>query len=229
MSSTATNVTTFSLGSEDPLALLPRTPVREYRKNEIIYDPEDGNEALYLVIDGRVKVSRLAEGGKEVVLDFYHKDDFFGETGFLAARHHGEQATALDKTSVMQWSIAELKRLMMRTPALGAAMWRVLAQKIRDANDRVESFCLDPINRRLVKALLHLGERFGQAGEDQLLHLVPITHDQLARYVGTSREIVTQYMNQFRRDGLLRYSRRGVDLDVAALKRFLTNSHSVAA
>ena len=89
MSSTATNVTTFSPGSEDALALLPRTPVREYKKNDVIYDPEDRNEALYLVIDGRVKVSRLAEGGKEVVLGFYHKDDFFGETGSLGANHHG--------------------------------------------------------------------------------------------------------------------------------------------
>lgn len=229
MSSTATNITTFSLGPEDPLALLPRTSVRTYKKNDLIYDPEDHNEALYLVIDGRVKVGRLAEGGKEVVLDFYHKDDFFGETGFLGANHHGEQATALEKTSVMLWSVTELKRLMMRTPALGSALLRVAAQKIHDANDRIESFCLDPIHRRLAKALLRLGERFGQPGEEQLLHLAPTTHEQLARYVGTSREIVTQYMNQFRRDHLLRYSRRGVDLDVAALQRYLTNAHSAAA
>jgi len=221
MSSMATNVTTFSIGPEDPLALLPRTPVREFKKNEVIYDPEDHNETLYLVIDGRVKVSRLAENGKEVVLDFYHKDDFFGETGFLGSDHQGEQAVALDKTSLMLWTVPELKRLMVRTPTLGSALLRVLSQKVADANNRIESFCLDPINRRLVKTLLHLGDRFGQPAEDNMVHLLPITHEQLARYVGTSREIVTQYMNQFRRDRLLRYSRRGVDLDVGALKRYL--------
>lgn len=220
----ATNVTAFSLGPEDPLALLPRTPVREYKKNEVIYDPEDRNESLYLVIDGRVKVSRLSEGGREVVLDFYHKDDFFGETGFLGTNHHGEQAAALDRASLMLWSVMELKRLMARTPALGPALLRVLAQRVSEANDRIESFCLDPINRRLVKTLLHLADRFGQPAEDQMTHLLPITHEQLARYVGTSREIVTQYMNQFRRDRLLRYSRRGVDLEVAALKRYLAGS-----
>lgn len=226
MSSTATNITTFSPGTEDPLALLPRTPVRGYKKNEIIYHPEDHSEALYLVIDGRVKVSRLAEGGREVVLDFCHKDDFFGETGFLGTNHPGEQATALDKTSLMVWTIPELKRIMMRTPALGAALLRVLSQKLMNTNNRIESLCFDPINRRLVKTLLHLAERFGQLGEDQMLHLLPTTHEQLARYVGTSREIVTQYMNQFRRDRLLRYSRRGVDLDAAALEQYLANAHS---
>ena len=155
MSSMATNVTTFSLGPEDPLALLPRTPVREFKKNDVIYDPDDHSETLYLVIDGRVKISRLAEGGREVVLDFYHKDYFFGETGFLGSDHQGEQAIALDKTAVMLWTVPELKRLMIRTPALGPALLRVLSQKLVDANNRIESFCLDPINRRLVKTLLH--------------------------------------------------------------------------
>ena len=221
MSATAMNFVTYPTGTEDPLALLPRTPVREYKKNEVIYDSEDRGETLYLVIDGRVKVSRLADGGRKVALDFYHKDDFFGETGFLGSEKYGEQATAMDKTSVMLWTMAELRRLMMRTPALGPALLRVLAQKLADANQRIESFCLDPINRRLVKALLHLGRRFGQPTDDQMMHLLPTTHEQLARYVGTSREIVTQYMNQFRRDRLLRYSRRGVDLDVSALERYL--------
>ncbi|HYM13425.1 MAG TPA: Crp/Fnr family transcriptional regulator [Bryobacterales bacterium] len=221
MSSTATNLTTFSLGAEDPLALLPRTPIREYKKNEVIYDAQDRGEALYLVIDGRVKLSRLTEGGKEVILDFYHKDDFFGEAGFLGRNHQGERATALDKTSLMLWTIGELKRLMMRTPTLGPALLRVLAQKLADANLRIESFALDPINRRLAQALLHLADRFGQPAENQCVHLLPITHEQLARYVGTSREIVTQYMNQFRRERFLKYSRRGVDLDAAALKRYL--------
>jgi CRP-like cAMP-binding protein len=221
MSSTATNLTTFSLGAEDPLALLPRTPIREYKKNEVIYDAEERGEALYLVIEGRVKVSRLTEGGKEVILDFYHRDDFFGDTGFLSRNHQGERATALDKTSLMLWTIVELKRLMMRTPTLGPALLRVLAQKLADANLRIETFALDTINRRLAGALLHLAERFGQPAENQSVHLLPITHEQLARYVGTSREIVTQYMNQFRRERLLRYSRRGVDLDAAALQKYL--------
>src|SRR5690242_5022507 len=223
MSSTATNLTTFAVGPEDPLTLLPHTPVRAYKKNDVIYSPEDRVEALYLVVDGRVKISHLADGGKEVVLDFYHKDDFFGETGFLGTNHQGERAVALDATSVMLWSIPELKRLMQRNPAVGPALLRIVAEKLSEANMRIESFCIDAINRRLAKALLHLGDRFGQPGEGQYTHLLPVTHEQLARYVGTSREIVTQYMNQFRSKGLLKYSRRGVDLDVAAIRNYLAS------
>ncbi len=223
MSSTASNLFSYPSGTDDPLELLPHTPVREYKKNEVIHDADDRPEYLYLVIDGRVKASRQPEG-REVILDFYHKDDFFGEAAFLGAERYGEQATALDRTTVMAWSVADLRRLMGRTPTLGPALLRVVARKLADANERVESFCLDPINRRLVKALLRLGARSGQVSETPLLHVPPVTHEQLARYVGTSREIVTQYMNQFRRDQLLKYSRRGLELDLEALRQYLAKA-----
>jgi len=215
-------VAAFPIGWDDPLALLPRTAVREYSKNQVIYDAQNRSEHLYLVIDGRVKVSRQGWDGKEVVLEFYQKDEFFGESGLLGTRQTGEQAVAVDGTSVMLWSVAELKQILLRTPALAPALLRVLAQKVSDARDRIESFCLDPLPRRLARALVGLAERLGEPDGENGTRLRPITHEQLARYLGTSREIVTQSMNRFRREGLLKYSRRGLEVDVAALKNYLS-------
>ena len=203
------------------MALLPRTPIREYDRNAIIYNLEDHAEALCLVIEGRVKVSRPAEGGKEVVFAFLGPDSFFGETALLGPQPRGELAVAVDPTSLMYWTLPDLKRLMARNLALGPALWRVLAEKLSEANRRIESLCRDPIHRRLARALVGLGERMGQTGDGHELHLPPVTHEQLAGLVGTSREIVTQHMNQFRRQRLLKYSRRGLDLDLAALHKYL--------
>jgi CRP-like cAMP-binding protein len=219
--SPAPNLISFAVVPEDPLAMLPRTPIRQFEKNTVIYDRDHQREGLHLIIEGRVKVSRIAEGGKEVVIDFCHKDDFFGDMCFLGIRQDSERATAVDKTSIMLWTLPELERLMARTPALGPALLSVLAQKLANANNRIESFCVDPIHRRLAKALLHMADRFGQQADGNLIHLPPLTHEQLAWYVGTSREMVTQYMNQFRREHLLKYSRRGMDLDVVALRKYL--------
>jgi CRP/FNR family transcriptional regulator len=222
--STAMNFITYPVGTDDPLALLPRTPIREYAKNEVIYGPDDRAEFLYLVIQGRVKLGRLPEPDQEVILDFCHKDDFFGETGFLGDGSYGEQATAMEKTSVMSWSITELRRLMIRTPSLAPALLRVAVEKLEHERRRIESFCLDPIHRRLAKTLLDLARRGGFPAADQMIHLMPTTHEQLARYVGTSREIITQHLNQFRRENLLRYSRQGLDVDPGALERYLTGA-----
>ena len=221
MSSIATSFPAPPPGGDDALSLLPRTPIREYRKGEIIYRPEDLAESLYLVVDGRVKISRLPEGRREVVLAFLEKEDFFGEAGFGGGRC-GEQAEAIEKTALMQWPIAEIRRLMARSPALASALLRVLALKLEESHARIESLCLDPIHRRLAKSLLEMARRACRPAGG-VWHAPPTTHEQLARYVGTSREIITQSMNQFRRLRLLQYSRKGLEVDLAALERHLKN------
>jgi CRP-like cAMP-binding protein len=73
-----------------------------------------------------------------------------------------------------------------------------------------------------VRALLRLGERFGDSnGGSPKVRLMPITHELLAKYVGTSREIVTQHMSQLRRKGVLDYSRAGIEFDPGELKKAL--------
>jgi CRP-like cAMP-binding protein len=56
--------------------------------------------------------------------------------------------------------------------------------------------------------------------------MVPFTHELLSQYVGTSREIVTHYMNQFRRQGYIRYSRKGILLYRDAFKDWLRQARA---
>jgi CRP/FNR family transcriptional regulator, cyclic AMP receptor protein len=60
-----------------------------------------------------------------------------------------------------------------------------------------------------VRTLIRFSERLGQTNEDGSVQMIPFTHKLLAQYVGTSREVITLFMNRFRREGYLNYSRRG--------------------
>src|SRR5439155_14395531 len=86
---------------------------------------------------------------------------------------------------------------------------------------RIESFAVDNIARRLARTLLRFSERLGQNTEDGSVQMMPFTHEFLSQYVGTSREIVTHYMNQLRRLGYLRYSRKGILLYRDAMRDWL--------
>ena len=68
---------------EDPLAHLPCSSILEYRRGQVIYDQQQPSTAIYLVIDGKIKISRLADDGHQVVVDIYQPDEFFGESAFL--------------------------------------------------------------------------------------------------------------------------------------------------
>jgi CRP/FNR family cyclic AMP-dependent transcriptional regulator len=206
---------------EDPLAHLPCSIIVEYRKGDAIYNQQMPPANLHLVIDGKVKVCRLAEDGRQVVVDIYQPDEFFGESAFVGEAHHSELAVALEDTRVMSWTIVEIEDISARRPKLAIALVQLLVQRSMEFGSRIESFSVDNIARRLARALLRFSERLGQPGANGGVQMIPFTHELLSQYVGTSREIVTQYMNQFRRQGFLRYSRRGIMLDRDALQGWL--------
>jgi CRP/FNR family cyclic AMP-dependent transcriptional regulator len=206
---------------EDPLAHLPCSSIVEYRKGQIIYSQDQPSNSIYLVIGGKVKVSRVADDGHQVVVDIYQADDFFGESAFLNLPQRSEQATALETTRLMTWTTVELEDIVMKRPRLAVALLQILVQRTMDFTHRIESFSADNISRRLARTLIRFSERLGTPEDDGSVRMVPFTHELLSQYVGTSREIVTHYMNQFRRQGYLKYSRKGISLHRDAFREWL--------
>lgn len=214
---------------EDPLAYLPCSTILEYRKGQTVYSQEQPSNSIYLVIDGKVKVCRLADDGRQVVVDIYQPDEFFGESAFLGLPQRTEMAIALEPTKLMTWTTSEIEELATRRPKLALALVQLLVHRSIEFGARIESFSVDNIARRLARALIRFSERLGQQAEDGSVQMIPFTHELLSQYVGTSREIVTHYMNQFRRQGYLRYSRKGILLHRDALKEWLRQDHASAA
>ena len=106
----------------------------------------------------------------------------------------------------------EIENIMVKRPRLAVALLQILVGRTINFAHRIESFSVDSIARRLARSLIRFSERLGAQEEDGSVRMVPFTHELLAQYIGTSREVVTHYMNEFRRQGFLRYSRRGIIL-----------------
>jgi len=212
---------------EDPLAHLPCSTILEYRRGQTIYGQEHPSTSIYLVIDGKVKVCRVTDDDRQVVVDIYQPDEFFGESAFLGSMQRSEVAVALEGTKVMAWTTSEIEEIAAKRPRLGIALMQLLVQRSVDFGARIESFSVDNIARRLARSLIRFSERLGEQNEDGSIQMIPFTHELLSQYVGTSREIVTHYMNLFRRQGYLRYSRRGILLQRDALREWLRQNQTI--
>jgi CRP/FNR family transcriptional regulator len=206
---------------EDPLAHLPCSSILEYKKGQSIYSQDQPSASIYLVIEGKVKVSRMSDDGHQVILDIYQADEFFGESALLGLPRRVEQACAMENTRLMSWTSAEIEDILTKRPRLSVALLQLLAQRTMEFGHRIESFSVDNIARRLARSLIRFSERLGTPEQDGSVRLAPFTHELLSQYVGTSREIVTHYMNQFRREGYVRYSRKGIVLYHDAFKEWL--------
>jgi len=207
---------------EDPLDYLPHSSIIAFKKGQIIYQQKEASANLYLIVEGKVKVSFIADNGGQGILDIYQQDEFFGESAFLNLTHRVEQATAMESTKLMSWTIEFVEGVIMRRPRLAVALMQLMAQRSIYLAQRIESFSRDTIERRLARALIRFSERFGKKteGGDGSICMPSFTQGLLALYVGTTREAVTHYMIQFRRQGFIKYSRREIILYRAALREW---------
>jgi CRP/FNR family transcriptional regulator len=156
-------------------------------------------------------------------LDIYKQDEFFGESVFLNLTHRGNQATAMESTKLMTWSGADIEDVIMRRPRLAVALLQLLTQRSIYLAERIDSFSVENLDRRVAGALIHFSERFGTKAEDGngSICMPAFTHEVLSRYVGTTREVVTRCMIEFRRKGFIKYSRREVILYCDLLREWI--------
>lgn len=201
---------------EDPLAYLPRTNVQEFLKDHYIYDWQQPSERLYVVMEGRVKVFNIADDGSSTVIDIISTEGMFGES-CLIDRAHCEVAVALDRVSLMSWSRGEIEGYIEREPRLGLAMMQSAVYKSRRLKARIESIATLKTPARVMSAMTDLARQLGTPMQDGSMRVAPLTHKTIAEYIGTSREIVTFEMNHMRRMGLLRYTRKNIDIYIQAI------------
>ena len=206
---------------EDVLAHLPATTTVQYRKRQMIYGPGASSRSIYLVITGTVGISQVAEDGKEVLLEIVRPDELFGEAAFLDFPQRSERATTIESATVMSWDVSEMQELVRNRPRLALALLQMLAQRNAEFTRRIESLSRHSIERRLAQSLIRFSERHGTLAEDGSVRMMPLTHDLLVRYVGTSREVITHHMNLFRKRGCVSYSRHGILLHRDSLEASL--------
>jgi CRP-like cAMP-binding protein len=207
---------------EDPLDYLPHSGIIAFKKGQLIYQQDEPSTEIYLIVEGKVKVSFIAENGHQCILDIYKQDEFFGESAFVNLTHRGDQAMAMESTKLMTWTVDVIEDIIMRRPRLVVALLQLMAQRSIHLAQRIESSNVDTIERRLARALIRFSERFGKKteGGDGSICMPSFTQGVLSQYVGTTREAVTHYMIQFRRQGFIKYSRKEIILYRAALREW---------
>jgi len=191
---------------------LPRKPIQEFSKKAVVYSPQQPSRSLYMVLSGRVKVSSALSGGE--IAGIVHKGGLFGEPALVDAERRSDSAVALDPLTLMAWSRGEIEQQVELNPGLGLALIRYLAGHCLELADRMKTMVIHRTPERVMLAMLQFAREAGVTMADGSTRVESLTHQTLAEYVGTSREVVTFQLNSLRRLGLLRYNRKYIDLSV---------------
>lgn len=192
-----------------------------YRKGDIIFSKTDLGTDLYIVLSGKVKAVLTDEEGDEMVLAQFEPGAFFGELSLLDGK--GRSATiAADRDS----ELAILKKadffdLMTGDPKIAIELMITLVERLRKADDMIESLAFLEVGERLVRALLEGSTGNPATGQDYI-QIKKLTHKELAARIGSSREAVSKCMKFLINQGIVK--EQGGDILIAhdAIERLRT-------
>jgi CRP-like cAMP-binding protein len=212
----------FVMGKHDALNYLPSTRILVFAKRTAIYEPTRTNARLYLALSGRVKTFCTSETGAQTLLRVVGPEEFFGESALIPSDHNvRESAIAMEATQVMCWNAEEVQDRVEKEPKLALALCEYFGRQNTMLRERITTIANYKTGPRVMLALLQLARSNGAATPVGAMRITGLTHQAIADYVGTSREIVTSEMNRLRRLGYVSYSRLFTDVYASALSEWM--------
>ncbi len=190
------------LGSEAVEAIAALCVTCSLHPGETLFLKGDPGDALYAVRRGQIRIATGTEAGKRLTLNLLGSGDVFGEVALLDGRPRTADAAASEATELFMVRRRDFVSLLERRPAVAVRIIELLCARIRWMSDRMEESVLMPLHVRLARRLVALSEDYGDE-----LH---VSQEELAVFVGATRESVNRQLQAWRRRGLVELSRNRI-------------------
>jgi len=202
----------FSTLTDDEFSQLEHIFVtRAYRKGQIIFLEEETGNYMYLVLAGKVKVSKSGTGGKETILAIHRTGDFFGEMSLLDGKTAPATVSAMEDSKIISLSGADFHKYLLHNEKVMLQIIHVLCARLRQVW-QTQSLSSSTADARIRMGIYQLAKRHGIRDAHGTIIDLKITHQELAEMVGTSRETVTRVLAHLREQGIIEINQRRMTL-----------------
>jgi CRP-like cAMP-binding protein len=181
---------------------------RSYRSGEVVFSQGDPGDALYAVVTGKIRISAGAADGREIFLNIMEPGDTFGEIALLDGGTRTASATAMIPSELVSIRREHFLGVLEREPRVALELLRLCGERLRWTSGLVEEAALLDAPARLAKRLLSLTQLHGErAGNGVTLR---ISQEELANFLGVSRQVVNQYLQGWKGHGWVDLGRGSV-------------------
>ena len=188
-----------------------RSRPRRWRRGEVLF-PEGGrSEWVAVVQTGRIKASSHTAAGSEVVLAVRGPGALLGEFSAIDKEPRSATLQALEPVTALVMTTPDFETYLSGHGRIAYLLMRMLSQKLRDADRKRIEFGAQDTTGRVAARLVELAERFGAPGAPGEIRIeLRLSQDELAGWVGSSREAVSKALGVLRSSGWIRTSRLSV-------------------
>ena len=176
---------------------------RKYPKNSMIILEEEMGDVVFIVMSGTVKITRVNDEGKEVILAMLGSGEVFGEMAILDGESRSANALAQENCEVVTINREEFLNLIKTNNKVALNLMTEFAIRLRKSDQQIEALSLDDAEHRIGVSILNLAEEMGVIRQGVVtVENLPYQQD-IANMSGTSRETVSRVMKIFEDRGLI--------------------------
>ena len=175
-----------------------------------LYPQGEQADTLYALGSGRVRVVRETGHERALTVAYRVGGDLVGETAVVAHKTYQEAATSIEPVEAVAVPIARVKKLLASDAGFGYSMLRLMVERRLEAERRIESLLSRTVESRVAEFLIDAADRHGIPESRGILIGVKYTHQEIADFVGSTRETVTVTLGDLKRRAMILYDHRRV-------------------
>jgi CRP-like cAMP-binding protein len=186
---------------EDLTAIASLLIERRFPKNKTIVEEGLAGDYMYVIREGRVKVTKLSGDGREKILEMLETGAFFGEMSLLDSAPRSASVKALTEVRILALARNDFLNVLRRSPDLALAVIREITQRLRQQDEQASSLSFQRVRQRTMGLLIRLARE--ETTNPERRATPSLTHQQIADMIGTSRETVTRAVKGLKAEGWL--------------------------
>jgi CRP-like cAMP-binding protein len=175
---------------------------RKFPKNAVIFEDGSLGDYMYLIREGQVKVTKMSDDGREKILEILGTGDFFGEMALLDREPRSASIKTTRPCTLLALSRQDFLGLLRQNPEISMGIIRVLVRRLRETDEQIRGLLFERVEGRTRRILERMASDPVE-GEPARMATPPVTHQQLADLVGTSRETITRVVKELKDAGWL--------------------------
>jgi CRP/FNR family transcriptional regulator, nitrogen oxide reductase regulator len=185
------------------------TPIRT-PKGEAVFRQGEAADRFFLLLHGRLRVTRLNPQGQQMVVRYISPGDMFGVAMAIGAQHYPGTATAAVDSLALAWPNSVWAALIARFPGLAVNTMQELGARLQNSQERILDLSTQQVEQRIAVAVMQLAQQAGRETEEGVLIDFPLSRQDLAEMTGATLHTVSRTLSAWEERGLVEVGRQRV-------------------
>lgn len=201
----AKKVPIFSFLSDEELKkIVDMTGHKSYKKGDLLCRTGEKSDTLFIINEGGVKISKLTKDGKEQIVHILTSGDFFGELSlFTNNETYNFDVYAISNTKICTLTKQNMDEILINNPQISLKLLQVITKRLSDTENLAQNLATNDAEIRIAYMLLEFAEKYGVPTSEGLKVKLPINREEMASYVGVTRETISRKLSIFEELGII--------------------------